>query len=78
MRIHDLDIFKKIYGKKIQKSLARYLRFRDDVSVHVHGDEKSMFKIIKILVIGYPTAIQFTVETKIIYLNTMSFLLIPK
>ena len=46
LRIHELDIFKKIYEKKLQTSLARYLRFRDDVSVHVHGNEKLMFKII--------------------------------
>ena len=67
LRIHELDIFKKIYGKKLQKSVSRYLRFRDDVSVHVHGDEKLMFKIIKIIVTGYPAAIQFNVETRIIY-----------
>ena len=54
LRIYELQIFKKIYGLKLQNSLARYLRFRDDVSVHVFGDEKSMFKIIKTIVSGYP------------------------
>ena len=67
LRIHELDIFKKIYEKKLQTSLARYLRFRYDVSIHVHGNEKLMLKVIKIIVTGYPTTIQFNVETKIIY-----------
>ena len=41
LRIYELKIFKKIYSLKLQNSLARYLRFRDDVAVHVFGDEKS-------------------------------------
>ena len=67
LRIYELQIFKEIFGLKLQNSLARYLRFRDDVSVHVFGDEKSMFKIIKTIVSGYPDAIQFNAETRLIY-----------
>ena len=41
LRIYELQIFKEIFGLKLQNSLARYLRFRDDVSVHVFGDKKN-------------------------------------
>ena len=67
LRIFELKIFKKLQKQKLHKNVKRYLRFRDDVSLHLTGDTETMLKIVKIITTGYPDAIQFNVETKIIY-----------
>jgi len=66
-RIFELDIFGKLHEKGLESNLTRYLRFRDDVSVHVIGEIDKMLKVIKIITTGYPECIQFNVETKIVY-----------
>ena len=67
LRIFELKIFKKLQERKLHKNVNRYLRFRDDVSLHIIGSPETMLKIVKIITTGYPDAIQFNVETKIIY-----------
>ena len=67
LRIHELEIFKNIHSKKLESNIRRYLRFRDDVSVHVAGTTENMLKIIKIITTGFPDCIQFNVEIKTIY-----------
>ena len=57
LRIHELEIFKNIHSKKLESNIRRYLRFRDDVSVHVAGTTENMLKIIKIITTGYPDCI---------------------
>ena len=58
---------KKIHSKKLDSNIRRYLRFRDDISVHVAGTTENMLKIIKIITTGFPDCIQFNVEIKTIY-----------
>ena len=67
LRIYELKIFEKIHGLKLEKNVSRFLRFRDDVSVHLTGEIDPMLKALKIITTGYPKCIQFNVETKIIY-----------
>ena len=67
LRIFELKIFKKLQEQKLHKNVNRYLRFCDDVSLHVTGNTETMLKIVKIITTGYTDAIQFNVETKIIY-----------
>ena len=67
LRIHELDIFRNINHKKLENTLTRYLRFRDDVSVHVMGEIDKMLEVAKMITNGYPKCIQFNVETKLIY-----------
>ena len=38
LRIYELKIFEKIHRLKLEKNLSRFLRFRDDVSVHLTGE----------------------------------------
>ena len=67
LRIFELDLFSKLHKKRLEPNISRYLRFRDDVSVHVTGETEKMLEVIKIIIQGYPECIQFNVETKIIY-----------
>ncbi len=67
LRIYELEIFKKIHRLKLEKNVSRFLRFRDDVSVHLTGEINQMLKVLKIITTGYPKCIQFNVETKLIY-----------
>ena len=67
LRIFELTIFNKLQDHKLHKNVNRYLRFCDDVSLHVTGNTETMLKIVKIITIGYPEAIRFNVKTKIIY-----------
>ena len=66
LRIFELKIFKKLQEQRLHKNVNRYLRFRY-VSLHLTGNTETMLKIVKIITTGYPDAIQFNVETKIIY-----------
>ena len=66
LRIFELKIFKKLQEQRLHKNVNRYLRFRD-VPLHLTGNTETMLKIVKIITTGYPDAIQFNVETKIIY-----------
>ncbi len=38
LRIYELQIFKLLHRKKLDKLINRYLRYRDDVSVHLEGN----------------------------------------
>ena len=54
LRIYELKIFEKIHRLKLEKNLSRFLRFRDDVSVHLTGEINQMLKVLKIITTGYP------------------------
>ena len=43
------------------------MRFRDEVSVYISGSNKSIWDALTILITGYPAAIQFNVETKLLW-----------
>ena len=62
----ELSIFKTLARNCLQSTINRYLRFRDDVSVHVVGTPDDICKAIKVICTGYPKDIIFNMETKII------------
>ena len=66
LRIAELDIFKILSRKKLSNNVIRYLRFRDDVSVHITGNKEQICETIKVICNGYPKEIIFNMETKII------------
>ena len=49
LRIYELQIFKLLHRKKLDKLINRYLRYRDDVSVHLEGNTDQMLEVIKII-----------------------------
>ena len=52
LRIAELDIFKNLSRNKLMKNINRYLRFRDDVSVHIVGTPDEICSTIKVICIG--------------------------
>ena len=60
-------------------SIKRYIRFRDDVSVRLQGKIEEIIVILKILITGYPSSIDFNI--KITYLHNtflnLRFYIIP-
>ena len=48
LRTYELKIFDQIHQIKLGKNVARYLRFQDDVFVHVTGEIDKMLEVIKI------------------------------
>ena len=67
LRVHEFEIWKKIFSLKLQSTVFRYLRFRDDVSVHLSGTKDNIASTLKIIIEGYPKDIQFNTETKIFW-----------
>lgn len=67
LRTYELKIFDQIHQSKLGKNVARYLRFQDDVFVHVTGEIDKMLEVIKIVRTRYPESFQLNVETKIIH-----------
>ena len=67
LRIYEFEIWKKLFSSGLQKTVTRYLRFRDDVSIHLSGSTKAITAALKIIITGYPDAIQFNVETRLIW-----------
>ena len=66
LRISELKIFKKLRNGKNLTNITKYLRFRDDVSIHLNGSFKEMMNTINTICTGYPKEIIFNMETKII------------
>ena len=60
--MYELDIWKILYSQKLILNILRYLRFRDDVRVHVGGASLEISRGVKISITGYPKEIQFNVE----------------
>ena len=67
LRVYEFDIWKKLFFLKMHKNVHRYLRFRDDVSIHVSGPNNVIGSILKIIITGYPKELQFNVETNVIW-----------
>ena len=66
LKIAELDIFNALSRKRLNSTKNRYLRFRDDVSVHLAGTPDDICNAIKVICTGYPKDIIFNMETKII------------
>ena len=67
LRVYELEIYNDLAKHKLLKYVSRYLRFRDDVSVHIHGDASTILNVMKIIVTGYPKEIQFNVESRLVF-----------
>ena len=67
LRIYEIEIFKRLSRKNLLNNVYRFLRFRDDVSLHISGTNEEISKIIKIIGNGYPSCIIFNMESRIIY-----------
>ena len=67
LRIADMDIFNSLSRHKILTPATRYLRFRDDVSLHLSGAPSDILSWIKIIFQGYPEALQFNMETRVLH-----------
>ena len=65
LRVHEFEIWRQLFSKKLRTNLYRFLRFRDDVSVHISGANDNIAYTLKIIIEGFPKAIQFNVKTKI-------------
>ena len=63
LRVYEFEIWKKLVSRGFKKNINRYLRFRDDVSLHVSGTNKEISEILKIILTGYPPEIQLNMET---------------
>ena len=66
LRIYEMDMFKKLSLRNLLQKVFRFLRFRDDVSVHISGTNEEMYQIIQIIGNGYPPCIVFNIESKVI------------
>ena len=54
---YEFDIWKKLYSQKLNLNILLYLRFCDDVGVHVAGAPFLITRALKIIITGYPKEI---------------------
>ena len=68
LRIYETKMFSNLARKKnLLKNVLRFLRFRDDVSIHITGSDLELFQAMQIIGSGYPPCIIFNVESKVIH-----------
>ena len=66
LRGAEFAIFDRLSRGKLLPIVKKYLRFRDDVSIHLSGNKSDMLKAIKIISTGYPNEILLNMETNVI------------
>ena len=66
LRISELNIFAKLSNRNLLKNVSKYIRFRDDVSIHIIGSHPNFLSCVKIICSGYPTDLMFNVESRLI------------
>lgn len=66
LRGAELEIFAKLQNENLFSVVKRYLRFKDDISVHLSGDKVKMIRAMEIITCNYPKEIQLNVETNVI------------
>ena len=67
LRIYEIKMFTNLARKNLLKNVLRFLRFRDDVSIHITGTDLELFQAMQIIGSGYPPCIIFNIESKIIH-----------
>lgn len=67
LRIYEIKMFTKLSRNNLHKNVLRFLRFRDDVSIHIKGSNTDIIKVIRIIGNGYPLCIKFNMESKIVH-----------
>ena len=65
LRMYEMKMFSNLARKNLLKNVLRFLRFRDDVSVHITGSDLELFQVMQIIGSGYPPCIIFNIESKI-------------
>ena len=66
LRGAELEIYELLHKEKLFDIVKRYLRFKDDISVHLAGDKDKMIRAMEIITCNYPKDIQLNVETNVI------------
>ena len=54
LRIYEIKMFSVLARNNLIKTVKRFLRFRDDVSIHLTGSDDEIKKAVKIIGSGYP------------------------
>ena len=67
LRIYEISIFSSFSSLKLLPNVSRYLRFRDDVSLHFTGSPVDILKCVRLVCCGYPPCMVFNLESKLIY-----------
>ena len=68
LRIDEIKIFSVLARENLIKNVKRFLRFRDDVLVHLTGSNDEIKKAVKIIGSGYPPpSLKFNMESKITF-----------
>ena len=62
----ELEIYELLHKEKLFNIVKRYLRFKDNISVHLAGDKDKMIPAMEIIMCNYPKDIQQNVETNVI------------
>jgi hypothetical protein len=65
LRGTELEIFQKISDETLFDIIQRYLRFRDDLSLHLKGSRERMMKVLQIICTNYPIQIQLNTEVNV-------------
>ena len=60
-------MFANLARKNLLKNILRFLRFRDDMSIHITGSDLELFQAMQIIGSGYPPCIIFNIESKVIH-----------
>ena len=60
-------MFTNLARKNLLKNILTFLRFRDDVSIHITGTDLELFQSMQIIGSGYPPCIIFNIESKVIH-----------
>ena len=66
LRGAEYSIFDRLSREKVLSVVKKYLRFRDDVSMHLSGDKEYIMRAIQIISTGYPNKILLNMETNVI------------
>lgn len=66
LRGAELEIYEMLYRENLFSVVKRYLRFKDDISVHLAGEKDKMIRAMEIITCNYPKDIQLNVETNVI------------
>ena len=62
----ESEIFAKVKSENLFDVVKRYLRFKDDISVHLSGEKVKMIRAMELITCNYPKEIQLNVEANVI------------
>ena len=65
--ISKLTIYSKLSMGSMNPNMSSYLRFRDDLSLHIIGHPDAFLRCVRIICTWYPDCMVFNMETRVIY-----------